>query len=124
VNKRILVVDDSELILDAAAQALTDAGYVVEVAREISELLAHTEKGKFDLVLMDVQMPELFGDDIAGVLRHTRGVQGRIYLFSSLATADLAERTRDAGLDGFISKNDGIDAMIARVGEILGQTAQ
>ena len=124
MSQRILVVDDSELILEAAAAALTQAGYVVETVSDVGVLLARTQAERFDLVLMDVQMPQLFGDDIAAVLRHTRGVEGRIYLFSSLSSDDLAERASEAGLDGYISKNDGMDAMIARVGEILNQRAK
>ncbi len=117
--KRILVVDDSELILGAVAQALRGAGYTVTATSDLAELMSKSEHEAFDLMLMDVEMPELYGDDIAAVLRHSRGVGGRMYLFSSLPNDDLAARVKDAELDGYISKNDGLEAMIVKVAEIL-----
>jgi len=117
--KRILVVDDSEVILAAVAAALTQAGYAV-TAVDTLDKLHEAERQSFDLVLMDVQMPQLYGDDIAGILRHERKMAGMVYLLSSLPTEELAERAADAGLDGYISKNDGLGVLLARVAEILG----
>jgi len=116
--KRILIMDDSELFLELTREALTRVGYDVSVARNLGEL----ENGPpaMDLVLMDVQMPEAFGDDLGMVLRHVRGLQAQIYLLSSLEAADLEQRVADAGLDGFISKQVGLDELVARVGEIVG----
>jgi DNA-binding response OmpR family regulator len=116
--KRILVVDDSEIILAASASALTAAGYAVTAVEDLDKLHA-AERHTFDLVLMDVQMPQLFGDDIAGILRHERKMSGKIYLLSSLPHAELAERAAEAGLDGYISKNDGLAVLVKRVAEIL-----
>ena len=73
-----------------------------------------------NLILMDVQMPSLSGDAAAMVLRWGWGVQARIYLLSSLPREELAERALDAGVDGYISKQAGPDALVTRVGEILG----
>jgi CheY-like chemotaxis protein len=118
-GKKILIVDDSEIILEAARDALGRAGHTVVTASTPAELVERAEHHAYDLVLMDVQMPELFGDDIATVLRD-RGMTGKIYLFSSLPVRELEMRTRDAQLDGFISKDVGLDAMVVRVGEIVG----
>jgi CheY-like chemotaxis protein len=118
-GKKILIVDDSVIILEAASDALVKVGHTVVTAETPAELLERaTEHGDFDLVLMDVQMPELFGDDIATVLRD-RGMRGKIYLFSSLPVKELATRAHDSKLDGYISKDIGLDAMVKRVGEIL-----
>lgn len=116
--KRILLVEDSPIIQAAAKHALTEAGYEVEVRGDFEELIAGGVEG-FDLILMDVQMPELYGDDVASVLRHERGVTTPIYLFSSIDPGELAERAAEARVDGFISKQDGIEHMVERVREIL-----
>jgi DNA-binding response OmpR family regulator len=116
--KRILVVDDSEVILAAVAAALTQAGYDVTAVDTLDKLHA-AERQSFDLVLMDVQMPQLYGDDIAGILRHERKMSGKVYLLSSLPEAELAERAADAGLDGYLAKDAGLDVLVARVAEIL-----
>lgn len=118
--KRILLMDDSAVILEVTRTALESAGYAVVCATDLAELERVRDQGKQDLVLMDVQMPEVFGDDIALTLRHAYGVEVPIYLLSSLEDADLAERVRWAQIDGFISKNRGLEALVEEVGRILG----
>ena len=117
--KRILIVDDSALILKAAQHALEGAGYEVETRNGIEDLGARGSTG-FDLILMDVQMPELHGDDVASVMRLDRAVRTPIYLFSTLPDEELRERVRDAKIDGFISKAAGLAHIVDEVKKILG----
>jgi two-component system response regulator DesR len=121
VTKRVLIVDDSPVIRAAAKRALTDAGFEVDTRVGVEELGERGADG-FDLILMDVQMPELFGDDVAMVLRDERGVKSLIYLFSTISETELRDRARDARVDGYISKNAGIDHLVAEVRRILGST--
>lgn len=116
--KRILIVDDSPIILAAAKHALVGAGYEVETRGSVEEVAARGADG-FDLILMDVQMPELFGDDVAAVLVHERSVAGKVYLFSTLGDDELRERATSAKLDGFISKQHGLEHLIQEVKKIL-----
>jgi DNA-binding response OmpR family regulator len=117
--KRIMLMDDSEMFLDITATALRDAGYDVVCANSLAGLAEQRKRGSADLVLMDVQMPEAFGDDVALTLRHAYGVAAPIYLLSSLEESDLADRVQWAGIDGFISKRLGLDAIVQRVRTIL-----
>jgi CheY-like chemotaxis protein len=119
VVKRILIIDDSPIILAAAQHVLVEAGYDVDTRSTVTEL---GEKGAsgYDLILMDVQMPELFGDDIAAVLRHERSIQTPIYLFSTLPDHELKRRANDAKIDGFISKDSGMKNLVTEVQKILG----
>jgi DNA-binding response OmpR family regulator len=116
--KRILLVDDSAVIRASAADALAAAGYTVTVRAAFDELLAHSIDG-FDLILMDVHMPELYGDDVAFTLRGERGVTTPIYLFSSVEESELAGLAADAGIDGYIPKSAGLDELVERVRQIL-----
>jgi DNA-binding response OmpR family regulator len=116
--KRILLVDDSALIRQSASHALSAAGYQVTVRAAFDELIAHGLDG-YDLILMDVQMPELYGDDVAFTLRGERGITTPIYLFSSVDETELAGLAADAGVDGYIPKSVGLDELVARVHVIL-----
>ncbi len=118
MSKRVLIVDDSPIILAAAKHALLGAGFAVETRGSVEEVQVRGADG-FDLILMDVQMPELFGDDVAAVLRHERAVPAKIYLFSTLPDAELAARAADAKLDGFISKDCGPEHLVREVRRIL-----
>ena len=117
--KRILIVDDSPIILAAAKHALIEAGYEVETRSSVEEVGARGAEG-FQLILMDVQMPELYGDDVAAVLRHERAIQTPIYLFSTLEEDELRQRALDARVDGYITKQDGVEHLVAEVNRILG----
>lgn len=118
--KRILVVDDSELILKAARRALEGAGFEVETRVSVADVGKRGAVG-FDLILMDVQMPELYGDDVAAVLKDERGILTPIYLFSTLDEDELAQRAKDAGVAGWISKQRGMGHLVERVTEILAK---
>ena len=117
--KRILLVEDSPIIQAAVTEALGAAGYEIATRSNFNELMTAGTAG-FDLILMDVQMPELYGDDVASVLRHERKIATPIYLFSSLPPGELAERAASAGVDGYIHTGAGLEHLLARVREILG----
>jgi len=119
-RKQILIVDDSVLVLDMMRAALDAAGYDVLIANDLAQLEEHRRFHRPDLVLMDVQMPEAFGDDVAMVLRAAREVDAPIYLLSTLDEAELKRRAADAEIDGFISKQMGAEAIVSRVREIIG----
>ncbi len=117
--KRILLMDDSEIFLAVARRALEQAGYEVVIAHDLESFQQARQQKPADLVLMDVQMPEAFGDDIAMTLRFAHDVDTPIYLLSSLSDQELAERANEAQIDGFISKNIGMDRIIEQVRRIL-----
>jgi DNA-binding response OmpR family regulator len=117
--KRILLMDDSELFLEVTGAALQAAGYDVICANDLAQLADVLSRGPSDLVLMDVQMPEAFGDDIALTLRHAYGIEAPIYLLSSLEETDLADRVEWAKIDGFIPKQLGLEEIVSRVRTIL-----
>ncbi len=118
--KRILLMDDSPIFLEVTGAALQAAGYDVVCASTLADLESVRGQGLLDLVLMDVQMPEVFGDDVALTLRHAYDVQAPIYLLSSLDDHDLADRVKWAEVEGFISKNRGLQAVVGEVRRILG----
>lgn len=120
---RILLVDDSPLSLACAEDALVEAGFAVHCAADLGSLEGLSDDHGFDLVLMDVMMPEVYGDDVASVLRSVRGVSTPILLLSSLDEAELAERAREASIDGYIPKSIGVEGLVVRVREFLASRA-
>jgi DNA-binding response OmpR family regulator len=116
---RVILIDDSPLVREMIGGALRDAGIDARVAADLSELDRLIAEGRPDLVLVDVQMPEAFGDDVAMVLRDVRGLGAPIYLFSAIAEAELAERAAAIGIEGYISKRIGVDRIVERVRVVL-----
>jgi DNA-binding response OmpR family regulator len=118
---RILVIDDSQLTLELARDALQEEGYEVDVAADLTTFESHRSAHAPDLIVIDVQMPEALGDDLASMLRGAYGVGAPILLLSSLPEADLASRAMRADVWGYVSKHNGMEALIARVKEALGR---
>ena len=117
--KKILLVDNSALMLETARDVLLMEGYEVAIANTMAELEAAVVH-PLDLILIEVQMPELFGDDVAMVLRTVRGITTPMYLLSGLDAAELETRAREAGIEGYICKREGIDSFARQVRSILG----
>lgn len=123
-RKTILLVDDSEIQRDIARYALEAAGYEVFTAGTLDELEKQRTRQRLDLIVMDVQMPESFGDDVAAVLKAVRGVKAPIVLFSSLGEIELSERARLAEVEGFVSKSEGLEALVHRIRSLLESAAK
>lgn len=119
-KKCVLVMDDSALALEFTRDALEAADFHVLAASNPTELAEHLASGiVIDLMILDVQMPGVLGDVLAKGLRAERGIRVPILLCSGHDETALAERARSPDIDGYISKQAGVDAMVARVLHIL-----
>jgi len=111
------------MMLELAHDALESAGYQSFATSDLGEMERLLDAERPDLILLDVQMPEAYGDDVANVLRGLRHVTVPVLLFSILDEKELAERAKAAEVDGYIHKGAGLSEMIRRVKALLGDTA-
>jgi len=121
MSKRVAVIDDSELSLAATRGALEAIGCdVVLMSEPRRELLVGA--GAPNLVLLDVNMPQSFGDDVVGFLREAWGMSAPIVLFSGLPELELERRARQSRADGYVCKDWGPERLVATVRRLLGTT--
>jgi DNA-binding response OmpR family regulator len=118
-RRKILVVDDSPMMLELVHDALETAGFAAFTTSDLGEMGRLIEAERPDLILLDVQMPEAYGDDVANVLRGLRHVTVPVLLFSIMDEAELADRAKAAAVDGYISKGAGLAEMVRRVKALL-----
>lgn len=112
---RVLVIDDSQVLLELTVSALRSAGYEAAGATDLASLDQQLSTGPFDLILVDVKMPEMFGDDVVEFLKQQRGLKARLLLYSDIPDDELMRRVASSGADGAISKSTGIDGVLAAV---------
>lgn len=107
---RILLVEDIELNVIVAKSFLESLGHQVEVARNGTEALACFQKGKFDLLLLDIQLPDMTGFDIA---RHLRTHYSALPPLVALTANVIQDKTKyiQQGMDDAISKPIDVSAM-------------
>jgi len=119
-EKRLIVVlDDSATVLAMVRLGLERLGFSVCTAADASELVAEDVR-RAALVVVDVQMEQVFGDDVVQFLRDCWQVVAPIYLYSSIPRDELARRASRSGATGFVSKSDGVGKLVAEVQRVLG----
>ncbi|MFQ5742431.1 MAG: histidine kinase N-terminal 7TM domain-containing protein [Acidobacteriota bacterium] len=104
---RILLADDNPVNQQMTVLMLEDEGYKVEVAGDGREAIEALRGSEFDLVLMDVQMPEVDGIEATKVIREQekeRGGHLPILALTAHAMKGDRERFLAAGMDGYLSK--------------------
>ena len=124
-KQRILVVDDSELVLVMARDALEEAGYEVLTATNGIEANSYIfSVNKPDLIILDVMLPMLDGNKKAKLLREKEfSREIPILLLSSKSEDELRRLTAEAGADGFIRKPFTSAGMVESVREYLGKSS-
>ena len=110
----ILIVDDDEGVRSYLGRLLTHAGYTVTFAEDGPSALALVSAAAPDVVLLDVNMPELSGLDVCRQLRRDTATR---LLPIVLITASSEERINglDAGADDFLTKPVDAQELLARV---------
>jgi DNA-binding response OmpR family regulator len=120
--KMIVVMDDSALVLDMLRDALEAHGFQVRTAATLKELEQQLVGLRPDLFILDVQMPEMFGDDVAQVLRDVRAHRAPILLYSSVDESSLAARASDVGVE-YVPKQAGTGVLVDRIRTLLHEGA-
>jgi len=110
---RILVVDDEPQIRRIMRETLTAAGYEVDDARNGMEGLEKVRDFHPDLVLLDINMPEMGGVEVCKTIRHDSNI-AIIMLTVRKSDADKVAAL-DAGADDFITKPFSTPELLARV---------
>jgi signal transduction histidine kinase/DNA-binding response OmpR family regulator len=104
---RILVAEDNPVNQTLTARLLQKRGHTVAIAETGKAALELTERESFDLILMDIQMPEMDGLEVAATIRRRERPGGkRIPIIAMTAYAMVGDRERCllAGMDHYLSK--------------------
>ena len=114
---RILVVEDDQIALKNLDRFLTDEGYEVERATHGGEALELLDKGTFDLVLTDLMMPVVDGNQFLGRLR-SKSIKTPVILMSgnfTLASPPIFYKQAN----GYMLKPINLDNLLQRIKDML-----
>ena len=126
-GKRILLAEDNELNAEIAMTILSEAGFEVECAEDgivCVDMLQKAPCGYYDLILMDVQMPNMDGYKATRTIRSMKdSCRNNIPIIAMTANAFDEDKKNafEAGMDGHIAKPISIDAIAKAVNEVLGK---
>jgi two-component system sensor histidine kinase ChiS len=117
--QKILVVDDSDLCRDLTRMMLEGFGYEVVTLDSGLGLSRALGREKPDLVLLDVSMPAVSGNQIVEVTRQHKLHRCPIVLFSDRPAGELSQLARSCGAAGFIAKTSNPASLAQSVGHFL-----
>ncbi len=131
---RILLVEDNPANQKLATYILRDRGHTVEIAGNGQEAICLTEQNRYDVILMDVQMPEMDGLEATAAIRKREAAGGRseaaggkgatpIIAMTAFALKGDRERCLAAGMDAYISKPIQREEMIESIERFAGKGA-
>ncbi len=119
-RKRLLVVDDVPQNRAMLLELLQETGFIVAAATNGLECLVLLDSFKPDLILMDVMMPVMDGNETTRQIRHAPG-WGNVPIVAVTASAspDDERRSREAGASAFLAKPIDHDLLLRTIGDLL-----
>ena len=122
---RILLVDDTELNREIIGGILESAGYTVDLASDGEQACAATWSKAYDLVLMDLRMPQMDGLQALSAIRSRSDAKGRmpVVIVPADTAPDLLASCLDQGADDLIRKPVEMNALFDAIGRIIARQA-
>jgi PAS domain S-box-containing protein len=122
-RSRILLVEDNAVNQTLAVRLLEKRGYIVTVAGNGRAAVAALESASFDVVLMDIQMPEMDGFEATAAIRaKERSTRRHIPIIAMTAHTLKGDQERclAAGMDGYVSKPIRTSELFATIENLIG----
>ncbi|UZT96520.1 response regulator transcription factor [Chryseobacterium fluminis] len=122
-GKKIMICDDDPGILEVLEMILEIEGYTVYTESNSTNLIKEISQTLPDLLLMDLWMPVLSGDQLLRTIRGTKELEHLPVIILS-ASVDGNEIASNAGADGFIAKPFDMDEVSVKIQNVLSDIRQ
>lgn len=105
--KRILLVEDDQLLRDLYNELLTDEGFIVDQAADGEQGLTKATEGGYDLVLLDIMLPKMDGLAILKTIKENppKNTNGPIVMLTNLGQDSLIKEGFSNGASGYLIKS-------------------
>jgi two-component system cell cycle response regulator DivK len=119
--KKILIVEDNELNMKLFSDLLDAHGYKTVQTREGLKAIELAKKHKPDLILMDIQLPEISGLEVTKWIKDDKNLADiPIVAVTAFAMKGDEKRIRDGGCQAYISKPISVSSFLATIRKFLG----
>lgn len=113
---KLLLIDDSEITLGLMQERLRGSGFDVRIALSLGEVKSIIHGWSPNVIVADVNMPDMRGDDLCAWLKATAATRASfVMLCSSLPDEELGPLAQSVGADAFVSKSRGLDHFVAAI---------
>lgn len=115
-GRRVLVVDDNAVNLEIAAETLSASGAEVDSAAGGAEAMDLIAKAKYDLILLDLSMPDVDGLTVGRAVRASdNNATTALVLFTASDASEAAQAARELQAKGLVSKPVDVDELARTV---------
>jgi CheY-like chemotaxis protein len=122
MQKTILLVDDDTAIRNLYQELLTGAGYAVDVAVDGKEGLEKIKASTYDLILLDIMMPQIDGIGVLDEIKSKNLKHAPILFMTNLLNDPATKEAVQKGAIGVVTKvNLAPDQFLATINQTLGQ---
>ena len=118
-KRKVLIVDDEESVLELLEDVLADEGFQVRRAENGSEALDMIARESFDVVLMDIRMPEMDGMEALRRIQEQSRKTG-VILMTAYATTDVAIQAMKMGAFDYVLKPFDLDEVVMVIKKAVG----
>ncbi len=115
---RILLVEDDEILSETLSELLEDEGYKTTLVQSANEAIEATYNAEFELMLLDVNIPDYNGFELLKMLKSSGNTTPSIFLTSLNDIASLS-RGFEVGADDYIKKPFDFDELLIRIQALL-----
>ncbi|NNE57290.1 MAG: response regulator [Hellea sp.] len=114
--KKVLIVEDNELNMKLFSDLLDAHGFETEQAREGLKAIKLAKSFRPDLILMDIQLPEVSGLEVTKWIKDDESLAGiPIIAVTAFAMKGDEKRIRDGGCEAYISKPINVSSFLATI---------
>lgn len=124
---RILLVEDQEVNRTFVQRLLERQGHLIATAADGLLALELLGQNQYDLMLLDIQMPGMGGEEVLSRLRQEEMINGKhlpVIALTAHALAGDREKLLASGFDGYVSKPIQMDKLVAEMGHVLAMPAK
>jgi DNA-binding response OmpR family regulator len=111
---RVLIAEDERRLADAIARGLRREGMAVDIAPDGNDALAKARLVRYDVLVLDRDLPQVHGDDVCRVVRGERPETGILMLTAAGALRDVVEGL-SLGADDYLAKPFRFAELVARI---------
>lgn len=117
---KVLAIDDQQLVLLPLQKRLTDLGYDVKIETNASKGLKVFDAFNPDLVILDINMPDISGFDVISHIRITKGRLTPIMILSGVVKNDNIVKAFELGVNDYMKKPLSLSEICVRVKHLIG----
>jgi len=120
-KNRLLIVDDDELITTMFSLFFGARGFITEVVHNGEVALVKAQQFKPDIIILDVMMPKIDGNDVLDILKNTVNTSHiPVLILSALGSKEDRDKAQVRGADAFMEKSTvDLEAILEKVNELI-----